>query len=97
MVRIQGSDISIGNCEWEGNGKRKRERRKKGREERKGEREEEREKERKGRVIEIELEIKGGELSFFHQNKTVWGSCKFAPANERCLLTHLNAFAHGEL
>ena len=72
--------------------KKKRERGKKGRERGREGEGEEREGDR-----EIALEIKGGELSFFHQNKTVWGSCKFAPANERCLLTHLNAFAHGEL
>jgi len=72
--------------------KKKRERGKKGRERGREGEGEEREGDR-----EIELEIKGGESSFFHQNKTVWGSCKFAPANERCLLTHLNAFAHGEL
>lgn len=73
-------------------GREERERGKKGRERGREGEGEEREGDR-----EIELEIKGGELSFFHQNKTVWGSCKFGPANQRCLLTHLNAFAHGEL
>ena len=59
-------------------------------------REGERERNRREDEGEIESEIKG-ELSFFHQNKTVWGSFKFTPAKQRCSLTHLNPFAHGEL